>query len=157
MEKVKIIKTLVVLVSVRTVFLVLLVDVKEIFINKAKKKTVDENGRTTVEENIETCSLGFGNRGTTPELQPRTLTIEERIEELERKIDSIRDRNIRDIDTEFNRSVSHEERLEIRLNNLEKELGMLKKYHNLKLLVKCNIWIVYALKQQVRRRRKRIG
>ena len=91
-----------------------------------KKRTVDENGRTTVEENIETCSLGFGNRGTTPEFQPRTLTVEERIEELERKIDSIRDRNIRDIETEFKRSVSHEERLEIRLNNLEKELKNVK-------------------------------
>ena len=107
---------------------------KRNFINKTKKKTVDENGRTTVEENIETCSLGFGNRGTTPELQPRTLTLEERIEQLERKIDRIRDSNIRDIDTEFKRSVSHEERLEIRLNNLEKELEMLNKYHNLKLL-----------------------
>ena len=104
------------------------------FINKTKKRTVDENGRTTVEENIESCSLGFGNRGTTPEVQPRTLTVEERIEELERNIDSIRDRNIRDIDTEFKRSVSHEERLKIRLNNLEKELEMLKNNHNLKLM-----------------------
>ena len=87
---------------------------KRNFINKTKKRTVDENGRTTVEENIETCSLGFGNRGTTPELQPRTLTLEERIKGLERKIDRIRDRSIRDIDTEFRRSVSHEERLEMR-------------------------------------------
>ena len=90
---------------VRMAFLVLLVDVKEILLTKQRKRTVDENGGTTVEENIETCSLGFGNRGTTPELQPRTLTLEERIEELEKKIDRITDRNIRDIDTEFKRSV----------------------------------------------------
>ena len=58
-------------------------------LHKDKKKITDETGKTIIEESIETSSIAFG-RGTTPPVQPRSLTIEERIEELEHKIDQIK-------------------------------------------------------------------
>ena len=98
--------------------------------HKSKKTTTDEMGKTVVEEDIETSSLGFGNRGITPPLQPRSYTLEQRIEDLESKMEKITNKNIADIKAGFKRGVSLDERL----LNLEKQVEELKKYHHLKLL-----------------------
>ena len=50
-------------------------------LHKNKKKIADETGKVIIQEGIETSSLAF-RRGTTPPVQRRTLTFEERIEEL---------------------------------------------------------------------------
>ena len=47
-------------------------------LNKDKKKIIDEKeGKVVLEEVVETSIISFG-RDTTPEIQPRTLTIEEK-------------------------------------------------------------------------------
>ena len=73
---------------------------KKNLFRKSKKILTEESGKIIVEENIETCSLGFGNREITPPIQPRTLTIEQRIEILENKIDKIMDEKIVSIEKE---------------------------------------------------------
>ena len=98
------------------------------FFSKTKKRMTDEIGRTTVEECIATTSVGFG-RNITPMIQPRTLTIEQRIEDLERKLEKNTDKNIADIDIGFRRSVSLDERV----LRLEKEVEELKKHRRLSL------------------------
>ena len=109
---------------------VLIVSVGEIYFIHQKKTTTDEMGKKIVEEDIETSSLGFGSRGITPPLQPRSYTLEQRIEELESKMEKITNKNIADIKAGFKRGVSLDERLII----LEKQVEELKKYHQLKLL-----------------------
>ena len=42
------------------------------------------NGKTAVEIEIDTRSLGVGDRGIPPPLQPRTFTVEQRLQDLER-------------------------------------------------------------------------
>ena len=98
--------------------------------HKSKKTTTDETGKTVVEEDIETSSLGFGNRGITPPIQPRSYTIEQRIQDLESKMERITNKNIADIDAGFKRGVSLDERL----LHLEKQVEELRQYHCLKLL-----------------------
>ena len=94
--------------------------------HKEKKKTIDENGKTTIEEHLDTSSIGFG-RGITPPIQPRTLTLEEKIERLETKIEEIKIKQINDIDTGFRKAISLDERL----LKLEKEIQELKNNYTL--------------------------
>ena len=97
---------------------------------KDKKKVIDEKeGKIVLEEVVETSIISFG-RDTTPEIQPRTLTIEERIEELERKIDEINNKKIKDIDTGFRSGISVDERL----LKLEREVHELKQVYQLQLM-----------------------
>ena len=66
---------------IEMVCLFLLVDAEKNVLHKNKKKIADETGKVIIQEGIETSSLAF-RRGTTPPVQRRTLTFEERIEEL---------------------------------------------------------------------------
>ena len=91
---------------------------------KDKKKITDETGKTIVEESIETSTIAFG-RGASPEIQPRTLTVEERIDELEKKIEEIKNKKIEDIDTGFKRGITVDERL----IKLEKEVYEVKQMY----------------------------
>ena len=91
-----------------------------------KKKIINKEGIITVEENLDTSSIGFG-RGTTPPTQLRTLTLEEKIERLETKLEEIKIKQINDIDTGFRKAISLDERL----LKLEKELEALKKSNGL--------------------------
>ena len=86
-----------------------------------KKKTVSSKGETTVEENVDSTTFKFG-RGTTPDIQPRTFTLEEKLEELETKIEEIKTKHINDIDAGFRKAISVDERL----IKLEKEIEELK-------------------------------
>ena len=94
--------------------------------HKEKKKTIHENGQTTIEEHLDTSSIGFG-RGITPVVQPRTLTLDEKIERLETKIEEIKIKQINDIDAGFRKAISLDERL----LKLEKEIEKLKNKYTL--------------------------
>ena len=97
---------------------------------KNKKKIEDKEGRTVLEETVKSSIVSFG-RGASPEIQPRTLTTEERIEALENKIEEIKISN-----HNFQRSISVDEKILLneRLTKLEKEVEELKHIYRFQLM-----------------------
>ena len=97
---------------------------------KNRKKIEDKEGRTVLEETVESSVIAFG-RGASPEIQPRTLTIEERLEQLENKMEEIKNMN-----NNFKRSISVDEKILLneRLIKLEKDVEELKNIYRFQLM-----------------------